>query len=262
MNVFLSVLWAEALKARRSKVLILTTAAVCILPIIDGLFMFILKDPERAKSMGLINVKAQITAAVADWPTFFMVILMGAAIAGAILFAFITAWVFGREHSNHTAKELLALPTRRETIVTAKLTLIAAWSLGLTLLIFILGLGVGTLVDIPGGSAGLTWDSFGSLLIITALTLLLMPFVAFFASAGRGYLLPLGWAILTLAAAQIAGVLGWAEWFPWAVPGLLVSLDGAPTGTIPVHSLIVVLVAFLIGMGATFFWWRAADQAG
>ncbi len=262
MNGFIPALWAEALKARRSKVLPLTAAAACILPIVDGVFMFILKDPERAKSMGLINTKAQITAGVADWPTFFQVLLMGTAIAGAILFAFITAWVFGREHSDHTVKELLALPTRRETIVAAKLILIALWALCLTLLIFGLGLVIGTLVDIPGGSTGLIWDSFAMLLGIAVLTLMMMPFVALFASAGRGYLLPLGWAILTLAAAQIAGVLGWAEWFPWAVPGLLVSMNGEPIEPIPAHGLIVVLVAFLIGTLATFVWWRSADQSG
>ncbi len=261
MNGFFPALWAEALKARRSKILILTTAAATILPIIDGLFMFIIKDPERAKSMGLINVKAQITAAVADWPTFFQVLLLGAAIAGAILFAFITAWVFGREHSDRTAKELLATPTRRETIVTAKLALISLWVLGITLLIFVLGLGMGAVVDIPGGSPELIRESFGTLLLISLLTLLMMPFVAFFASAGRGYLLPLGWAVLTLAAAQIMGVLGWAEWFPWAAPALLVSMDGGPAGPIPAHSLVVVLIAFLVGTMATFAWWRGSDQA-
>ncbi len=262
MNGFIPTLWAEALKARRSKVLPLTAAAACILPVIDGAFMFILKDPERAKSMGLINTKAQITAGVADWPTFFQVLLMGTAIAGAILFAFITAWVFGREHIDHTVKELLALPTRREAIVAAKLVLIALWALCLVLLIFGLGLGIGTLVDIPGGSTGLIWDSFAALLGITALTSMMMPFVALFASSGRGYLLPLGWAVLTVAAAQIAGVLGWAEWFPWAVPGLLVSMNGAPVEPIPAHSLIVVLAAFLMGTVAAFVWWRSADQAG
>jgi ABC-2 type transport system permease protein len=262
MNGFAPALWAETLKARRSKVLLLTTAATIILPVIDGLFMFILKDTERAKSMGLINTKAQITAGVADWPTFFQVMLMGTAIAGAILFSFIAAWVFGREHSDHTVKELLALPTRRESIVAGKLVLIVFWALCLTLLIFIVGLGIGALVDIPGGSTGLIWDSFASLLGIAGLTLMMIPFVALFASAGRGYLLPLGWAVLTIAAAQIAAVLGWAEYFPWAVPGLMISMDGTPVAPLPAHSLIAVLVAFLVGMVATFFWWRSADQAG
>jgi ABC-2 type transport system permease protein len=261
MKAFLSAFWAEALKARRSKVSLLTVAAFLIFPIIDGLFMFILKDPERARGMGLISVKAQITAGVADWPTYFQVLLLGTAIGGAILFAFTTAWVFGREFSDHTVKEILALPTPRGVIVGAKFVLTGLWMLGLTLMIFVIGLGIGKAVDIPGWSPGLAWSSFWSLMLIAILTFMLMPFVALFASVGRGYLPPLGWAILTMALAQIAIVLGWGDWFPWAVPGLLGSLNGPRAEPIEMHSYVVVLLAFVAGIAATFAWWQSADQA-
>ena len=69
MNAFRSAFWAEALKARRSIVPALTTAGFLLIPLVDGLFMVILKDPERARAMGLISVKAQLVAGVADWPT-------------------------------------------------------------------------------------------------------------------------------------------------------------------------------------------------
>jgi ABC-2 type transport system permease protein len=261
MSAFLAALWAEALKARRSKVSLLIIAAFLILPLVDGLFMYILKDPERARAMGLIGAKAQLTAGVADWPTFFQVLLMGAAVGGAVLFAFITAWVFGREFSDHTVKEILALPTPRGMIIAAKFSLTAAWILGLSLMIFFVGLGVGTLVEIPGWSIHLEWASFGSLLLIALLSFMLMPFVAFFASVGRGYLPPLGWAFLTLAAGQIAIVLGWGDWFPWSVPGLLSSFTTTSDGSLQMHSLGMVLLVFAAGTAATFTWWLRADQA-
>jgi ABC-2 type transport system permease protein len=261
MNAFFSALWAEALKARRSTISLLTVVGISLFPVIGGLFMFILKDPERARTMGLISVKAQITAAVADWPTHFGILVLGMAVAGSILFAIITAWVFGREFSDHTAKELLALPTPRETIVAAKFVLAALWILGLTLLVFAVGIGVGALVDIPGWSFDLARTSFRSLMLAALLTFMLMPCVAFFASVGRGYLPPVGWAFFTLALAQIASALGWADWFPWAVPGLLSSLNGLPAEPIAVHSYMVVLLAFVAGVVATFAWWRSADQA-
>jgi ABC-2 type transport system permease protein len=261
MNAFLSAFWAEALKARRSKVSLLTAVAFSVFPIIDGLFIFILKDPEQARAMGLISAKAQITAAVADWPTYFQVLLLGTAIGGAIVFAFITAWVFGREFSDHTVKELLALPTPRWIIVSAKFVLTALWILGLTLMIFVIGLGVGTAVGIPGYSYDLASTSFWSLMTIALLTFMLMPFIALFASVGRGYLPPLGWAFLMMALAQIAGVMGWGDWFPWSVPGLLGNLNGPRTEPIAAHSYIVVLLAFIAGVVATFAWWQSADQA-
>lgn len=266
MNAFLSAFWAETLKARRSKVSLMTAAGFSIFPIIGGLFMIIMKDPERARTMGLIGAKAQLlTAGVADWPTYFDFLTLGTAAGGAILFAFITAWVFGREFSDHTAKELLALPTPREMIVGAKFVLTALCILGLTLLIFVIGLGIGTAVGIPGWSYDLVWTSFWSLMITALLAFMLMPFVALFASVGRGYLPPLGWAFLTMALAQVAGVMGWGDWFPWSVPGLFSVMFSVMYGQraeqIGMHSYILVLLAFIAGIAATFAWWRSADQA-
>jgi ABC-2 type transport system permease protein len=128
-------------------------------------------------------------------------------------------------------------------------------------MIFMLGLGVARLADIPGWSAGLESSSFGSLMVIVLLTFMLMPLVALFASAGRGYLPPLGWAFLTMALGQIAHVMGWADWFPWAVPGLLGSPTGAPAAPMELHSYAVVVLTFIAGVGGTLAWWRKADQA-
>ncbi len=261
MNAFLSAFWAEALKARRSKVPWLTTAGFLILPLVGGLCMIILKDPARAQAMGLISAKAQLTAGVADWPTFFGILTQGTAIGGAVVFAMITAWVFGREFSDHTAKELLALPTSRGTIVGAKLVLTGLWVLGLSLLIFVIGLGVGIGVDIPGWTFELARTSFWTLMAVALLDFMLMPFIALFASAGRGYLPPLGWTFFTVFLAQIAAVLGWGDWFPWSVPALLSGMAGPRAGQLGWHSYVLVLLAFVVGTTATFAWWRSADQA-
>ncbi len=266
MNAFLSALWAEMLKARRSRVPLVTAAGFAIFPIVGGLFMIIMKDPERAREMGLIGAKAQIlTAGVADWPTYFDFLSVGGAIGGAVLFAFITAWVFGREFSDHTAKELLALPTSREAIVSAKFVLTAGWILGVTLLSFAIGLGIGAAVGIPGWSLALAWRSLGSVLATALLNFLLMPVVALLASAGRGYIPPLGWAFLSLLFAQVAAEIGWGGWFPWSVPGqfsLAFSIMyGQRAGSVGMHSFVLVLLTFIAGLAATYAWWRSADQA-
>jgi ABC-2 type transport system permease protein len=252
--------WAELLKARRSILTVLTTAGILMLPLVGGLFMVILKDPERARAMGLISTKAQLLAGVADWPAFFGILSQGTAIAGAIIFALITAWVFGSEFSERTAKELLALPTPRTTIVIAKLLLVALWTIVLTVMSFAVGLGVGALVWIPGWSPALAKSAFGSMLSIAVLTVLLQPLVALLASAGRGYLLPMGWALFTLALAQIAAVLGWGDWVPWSVPALLSGGGGPEAAVLDPHSIFVVLLAFIAGTAATLLWWQRADH--
>jgi len=261
MNNFRSALWAEILKARRSMMSVMTAVGICILPLAGALFIIILKDPERARQMGLISAKAKMLVGVADWPAYFGILLQGSAAAGAVIFALIASWVFGGEFSNRTAKELLALPTSRATIVSAKIVLLALWDLGLALLLFVIGLVVGSLLDIPGWSVQLELASLGSLLLIAFLTFMLMPLVALLASAGRGYMPPMGWAFFTLALAQIAAVLGWGDWVPWSVPALLSGAAGADAAQLGLHSYVVVLLAFVAGVAATLLWWQRADQS-
>jgi len=260
MNAFFAALWAEALKAYRSKVIWLSAAVVTILPLVDGMFMVILKNPERAREMGLIGAKAQLAAGTADWPSFFYVMVMIGMIGGGILFGFLTAWVFGREFSDHTVKELLALPTPRGTIVAAKFVLLAVWTQTLALWIFGLGLVIGHAVDIPGGSANLTAVCFRYFMSIVLMNFLLMPCVAYVSSLGRGFLPPMAWIFFTLASAQLLAIMGWGEWYPWAVPAMVAEMAGPKGGSIGAHSLLMVLAVFVAGLAATFVWWRSADQ--
>lgn len=253
-------LWAETLKLYRSRVPLFSALGFSLAPLMGGLFMIILKDPERARAMGLISTKAQVLAGVANWPTYFSILAQAVAVGGAILFAIVTAWVFGREFSDRTAKDLLALPTSREAIVAAKFLVIAGWSSILSLHVFLLGLIVGALVAIPGWSAELFRSASVDILGAAALTMSLLPFVALFASTGRGYLPPIGWTILTVALAQIAAITGWGDWFPWSVPALFSGAAGPRADFIGPHSYVIVILASLGGLAVTFYWWRNADQ--
>jgi ABC-2 type transport system permease protein len=257
---FRAAFWAERHKARRSKIIWLLTAGLLMLPLVDTFMMYILIDPERAREMGLIAMKAQLTAGSADWPTFLLVLHLGTAVAGGILGAFVTAWVFGRELSDHTAKEWLATPTTRATVVGAKFVVVAGWMAGAALLLFWVGMLLAWRSAVPGFSPDQMWPACGRQLLIMMLTFMLMPFVALLASAGRGYLPALGWAFLTLALAQIFAQLGWGDWFPWAVPAVLADTSVPGGGALEGHSLAVVTLAFFAGLAATFAWWRNADH--
>jgi ABC-2 type transport system permease protein len=258
---FLDALWVEGLKARRSRVPPLTAGAISLGPLVGGLFMVILKDPDRARSMGLLSTKAQLVG-VADWPTYLDLIAQIAAVGGLLVFAFAIAWLFGRELADRTAKEWLAVPTSRSTdvVVAAKFGVAALWVAGLTGLLLVLGFVVGSVVGIPGWSPALGWRGAGDIVIAGGLTLLVSTPVAFFASFGRGYLAGLAWAMLTLVLAEVAGALGWGGWFPWSVPGLFAQIAGERAAHVGPHSYIVVVLACAAGVAATVWWWRYADH--
>ena len=260
MHSFTAALWTETLKARRSKIPLLAFMGLTLAPLMDGLFMFIMKDPERAREMGLLSVKAQLAMSTAEWTTFFSVLTQAIAVGGTIVFAIVTAWIFGREFADHTAKDLMALPVSREQIVGAKLIVTAVWVLIATLWVYTVGLVVGNFVDIPGWTSPLAWQALRDVLLTAALTFLLMTPVAFIASLGRGYLPPLGFAVLTIFFSQIIAATGWGDWFPWSVPALFSGVIGPRTEQLGPHSYVLVILAGGIGLALTFWWWRTADQ--
>jgi ABC-2 type transport system permease protein len=262
MNKTLPCLSTEIIKIRRSRVLLLTTAGFSLAPIVGGLFMIILKDPQAARSLGLISLKAQLVAGTADWPAMFDILAQSVAIGGLIVFSIITTWIFGREFSDHTVKDFLALPTSRGKIIGAKLIIVAVWCFLLTLFIYGLGLIVGYLVVIPGWSSDLLRSSFLDVAGASILTITLMPYTALFASMGRGYLPPLGWTFLSLMLAQVVALTGWGDYFPWSIPALFSGAAGPRAVLMGPHSYIIATAACIAGTAAVFWWWQYADQAG
>ncbi len=255
-----SALWAEALKARRSKLLWLTALGFSLAPLMGGLFMIVLRDPEWARSVGILGTKARLAAGTADWPAYWGLLAQETAVGGLFVFGIVATWVFGREYSDHTAKDLLALPTAREAIVVAKFVVVACWSALLTAMVWVIGWGIGSAIGLPGWSADLASHAAGQIAVVAILTILLLAPFAFVASAGRGYLPSIGSIFLAEFLAQILAALGWGAYFPWAVPALLSGAAGPGAAGLGAESYLVVALAGLAGVAGTLAWWRFADQ--
>jgi ABC-2 type transport system permease protein len=260
IDALTAALWAEALKARRSPMPGLTALALALAPLVGGLFMLILKEPEWARRAGLLATKAQVAAGDADWPTYAGLLAQAVAVGGLLVFGLVAAWVFGREHADRTVADLLALPTPRWAIVAAKFLVIAAWSAALTALVLALGLAVGAAVGLAGWSAGLAAALAGRLAAVGGLTVALACPFALAASAGRGYLLAVGALLLAVVAAQVVAALGWGAFFPWAVPALASGVAGQGAEAVGAGSYALVLLTGAAGVAGTVAWWRLADQ--
>ena len=141
----------EVLKARRSRVPWVTAVTFTVAVLVGGLFMFILQDQDRARSLGLIGAKAALVGGRADWPTYFSFLAQITAIGGMMVFGLVSVWLFGREFSQNTVKDLLALPTSRTSIVAAKFVVALAWCLALTFQLLVFGLVIGVVLGLPGG---------------------------------------------------------------------------------------------------------------
>jgi ABC-2 type transport system permease protein len=260
----LGALSVEFRKFRRSRMLWISALAFALATFIGGLFMYILEDPERARSLGLMGAKAQIFGGSADWPSFFNLMLVMVSVGGLVVFGLIFIWVFGREFGDKTVYDMLSLPTSRVTIVSAKIITSAYWSVVLVLLVFVLMLGVGAILGLPGWSAAMVLDGLKLLLVTGSLTALLCVPFGLAASIARGYLPAVGCIFLVLVLAQVVDRLGYGPYFPWDVPALYSGAAEALTGGTPTPlgliSFVLVGMVGVVGWVITGAWWRYADQ--
>ena len=250
----------ELLKARRSRVPWVTALAFAVAAGVGGLFMFILQDQDRARSLGLIGTKASLVGRDADWATYLAFLAQTTAVGGMLVFGLVSVWLFGREFSQHTVKDLLALPTARTTIVLAKFVVAGLWCLVLTAQLVGFGLVIGTALGLPGWSAALAASGVATVAATAAMTVLLTTPIAFAASAGRGYLPGVGVMMAAIFSAQVIAALGYGRYFPWSVPALYSGLAGPGSDPPGLLSLLLVVLAGVGGAAATALWWCRADQ--
>jgi len=257
MKILSDMIWVELRKAIRSRMPLWTALGSLFMPLGIAFLIFVARNSEISQKLGLVSAKANLIAySATDWPAY--LVLFGEIIAagGFILFVLIVSWIFGREFVDGTLKDMLAVPVRRSYILLAKFIVMAIWSAGLTVIIFVAGLVMGAIIKLPGGSIGVTVHGIVLLTVTAFLAIAVaLPF-AFFASAGRGYLLPIGLAILILIMTNFVAIVGWGEYFPWAVPGLY-SQTKVPLTAI---SYWIVFLTGLVGMMGTYWWWKFADQ--
>lgn len=258
MNNLADMIWIEFRKAIRSRMPLYTALGSLFLPLGIAFLIFVSRNPEISQKLGLISAKANLVAYNAtDWQTYLGLFGLLIAAGGFFLFSLIINWVFGREFADGTLKDMLAVPVQRSSILLAKFIVVAVWSGVLTMFILIVGLVMGMIIKLPGGSISVILQG-SALVVITACLVIavVLPF-ALFASVGRGYLLPMGVAILTLMMANVVALAGWGEFFPWAVPGLYAQAKG----TLAPISFWIVFLTGLTGMIGTYLWWKFADQS-
>ena len=146
-------IWIEIKKAIRSRMPLWTSLASLFMPLGMGFLIFASKNPAISHKLGLVSAKADLVAyAATDWASYIGLTSLVIAAGGFFFFILVVSWVFGREFVDGTLKDLLAVPIQRSSIILAKFTVIAIWSIMLTLVILVFSLMMGTLINLPGYS--------------------------------------------------------------------------------------------------------------
>lgn len=247
LDVFV-VAGVEFLKLRRANIFWISIAVAIVFPLLIGFVMAGAAD---------LDVGVVVEQSPAAYLVQYEVVV---AIGGLIGFGFLFSWMFGREFTDGTVTNLLSLPTSRAAIVAGKFVVASIWCAGLVLLHFGVGAGF-TFVTFP---ESFSLQLLGAALAKQGITATMVVFlsmpVAFVAGVGRGYLAPLGFVVVAVAAAQLFTALGWGSYFPWAVPGLYSGVAGASFMGVPAAGIASPFVIGFLGAAATLSWWKNADM--
>ena len=258
MNELRDMIWVELRKAIRSRMPLWTTLGALFMPLGMAGLILLAKNAETAQNLGLISDKANLVSyAATDWSSYLGLSAEIISAGGFFFFIIAISWIFGREFVDGTLKDMLAVPVPRGSILVAKFIVAAAWSTVTALIMIIFSLAAGAILHLPGGSLPIILHGISVAGVSACLVIVVsLPF-SFFASLGRGYILPMALAVLTLITANLMMIVGWAAYFPWAVSILYSQGDASLVAA----SYWILAITSLAGMLATHLWWKYADQA-
>jgi len=260
---------AEFAKLKRARMPLWTLLTVCGYGVISATMTSALLRPEAATKIGASGGAFAKAAAAglyhSNWANYLRFNQQGIAGAwGILLFGLVAAYLFGREFSEGTAKNMLTLPLRREWFVLAKFVVLAVWVLALTLLSVAAQVAFGALLKLDGFSWSLVRTCLVDSLRVSSLLFLTLPIVGWLGMLGRGYLPPMLFSGLMQGATTALVVTKWAAWFPWSMPVLLVGASWFPVANpqkLVASSWMVALGVFVGGIGLLFWQIDHADNA-
>jgi ABC-2 type transport system permease protein len=240
----------EWLKFRRSTVVVLTSLLLTF-----GVAAISAASLVAAGGSGAAAAKASAIVGDGGWIGLFAAATQVAVVASFLAFGTVTGWMFGREFTDGTVAGLFGQPVPRDAIATAKLIILAAWTLAVAILLpaFVIALGFALNLGTPPGELPKLAGRFVAVIILSGM--LAVP-SAVFATYSRGYLGAIGATAVIVVLAQIAVFTSVGGWFPFAAPGLwAASADALPSTIMAIQLLLVVPIALVAG-GWTIRVWR------
>lgn len=246
----LRALRAEAMKLKGSMMPVWTALVVLVAPCITvSTFRLIDRGAADARWADFMLAGPQL---IASW-------------YGSVLFGFIASYLFGREQNEGTEQQMFTLPVRREYFFAAKMLVLAAWVLCLTVLSLFVQAGYATLV----GAQGASWAEATRIALlglkVAVLIYATLPWVALIAMIGRGYLAPMVYSSIMAAIGLGLAEAGWGRWFPWSmqlsVTGVAL-FPAVPMPTLVGGSWALMAIVFVTGAVATVLYIDRADSTG
>lgn len=262
MNELKRAFLSELLKLKHLSILWITFIAFALIPIMGGVIIFLIQNPELIPKSSILSIKVSMLSTPVNLVSYLSLYLsQGAGVAGIIVFGFVASYLFGREYSDHTYRDLLSLPISRTNILNAKYLIYIIWCLGLAISDLIIGFIVGKMLNLSGWEYNIIFEMIKIYFFTVLLTMALGTWISFFALWAKGYLAPLAFLIVILILAQFIPYIGWGHYFPWSIPGIYCGAAGEELkNRLNEWSYLSLIFTSLIGYILSVAWWKYADQ--
>ena len=262
MNELKRAFLSELLKLKHLSILWITFIAFALIPIMGGVITFLIQNPELIPKSSILSIKISMLSTPVNLVSYLSLYLsQGAGVAGIIIFGFVASYLFGREYSDHTYRDLLSLPISRAKILNAKYLIYIIWCLGLVISDLIIGLIIGKMLNLSGWEYRVIFETIKIYFVTALLTIALGTWISFFALWGKGYLSPIGFLVVILMLAQFIPYMGWGHYFPWSIPGIYCGAAGEEfKNRLNEWSYWSLFFTCMLGYLLTISWWKYTDQ--
>ncbi|MEG6588522.1 ABC transporter permease [Paenibacillus barengoltzii] len=231
--MLLSFIHNELLKVWKSIVFRVVAVVFIAMPLLIGLF----KEPG------------------VSWDMYYTDIFDSIASLLVVGFSFTSAWVFGREYTDKTIKDLIVKPIPKSYSVLSKFIVITIWNILIALFTFALITIAGSFIGVNGSSGSSILQFFGTFMLTSVLIMAVSSTSALIANITKGYLAPIGLIFVIIIASNAVVQLGLGPYFPWTIPVLLTK--GVDIGFI---SYSILVLTAIVGFAGTVAWWRFAEH--
>lgn len=252
----------ELKKLKRSVIVWLVFMGYALVPIMGGIMMYLIQHPNLIPKSSILSVKASMLSIPVDWNSYLNTYMtQGAGLVGIVAFGFVASFIFGREYSDRTYRDLLSLPISRTVILNSKYVVYILWCVILAISDLIISLIVGLVLKLPNWDLTMIYPIILRYFVVISLVIILGTPISFFALWTRGYLAPLGFLIVVLMLANFMPYFGGAHYFPWSIPAIYSGMAGEELKKgLNVISYLCLLGTSLAGYVLTIGWWKYGDQ--
>ncbi|BFH60119.1 ABC transporter permease [Paenibacillus azoreducens] len=241
----INLLYTELLKLKRAKMFMVSLIGAAAAPfmIFIGYLGYKAKNPD--KSVMFSEVWSQTNL--------YTILLIG-----TLLYGVITTYLFNREYTEDTLKNLLTIPVPKSSLIVSKLVLLFFWIMILTFTSWSLILILGLFAQYEGLSAGVIVLSLKKFFVGGSLLFLLSTPTMFVAFLFKNFVPTIIFtAVITMGNVALANHDDKAI-FPWSAAHVIAENGFVPAYP-PFYSYVSIIATSIIGLLATMAYFKKTD---